>query len=438
MSPRSRAHTHTYVYMPLSVVASDVGRRARLWRLVDEEGRCVRCWTTARHTPPAHPLLSWRNAAHMSLETSLLAPAAELGGLARAILGRKPFARESLTDGPGAAREAASLARRARELARSRSADAAVRVTWSRGGGGAATGGGAHWSVCASLRGLTWGDAFDLDSIEASWRALMVPLLSRRGERGRLEEVLAAVRRRWHAPRDAAPALAGDSLCRHGMRGPAPLPRTLPTALFGGREAISPRAFDARLGRACPSFPRRAVASLRRHLLARGRRRPWPPSAARLLPRPRPRSKGGRPVRRRCVEAWLAAARRSAARQRRAGAWDCYNPRTGSELLLNGLLLGYALPSTAGALLLLLTQTELPLRGAAAAARAEGLINRPFTAAAWAKLQPGRAWPAELEGQWTVARVSREGLVLVPSELFSMDDGQRDEAQERRADTLEW
>jgi hypothetical protein len=132
---------------------------------------------------------------------------------------------------------------------------------------------------------------------------------------------------------------------------------------------------------------------------------------------------------------------------------------------LNGLLLGYALPATAGAHLLMLTRRTVQLevasrRSASVLSAARRAIGRTLDAALWEALQPGRPLPSKVRSaeEWHVSdvwqggggrgwmagsvvederggsgdaawRCGRQGaqLVLVRSCLFCMDDVRRDD-----------
>lgn len=475
--------------MPLKLSAEDDLQQAvRHWKLV-EDGRVLRVWVTAAHrlgarvNPNAHPLLSWANTAHSQCELSLLMPPSELGGLARVASGRKPFAKEVVSDGPGAAREALSLARRLRAVAAASDAGISVRCEWVSSGGGEATGDGPHWAVYASMR-TTWGEAFDLASIEHEWRALVEPLLQGDDEHARFETALADVRRLWRRlqllpfsshpfrePRPSSPLLR-FLLWAHQPPGGRPVDRAW--CLFGRKRrwmatdefehlVVSLGTFYKRSDVATPA----AARALRRHLQWRAREigRRVPPHHGRLLPRDpaaarRSEQQQGRrrslPLHRSGLAALLS--REAAALDRfseeELPLWDSFDPQTGAELLLNGLLLGYALPSTAGALLSLLTRRTLRLRpgdGSSVAGRAQRVIGRPLDQALWASLQPGCPWPAALgaPGEWCVADVEEAGgsagssaegkdgeedaqgaeLVLLRTRIFSMDDARREDLE---------
>jgi hypothetical protein len=465
----------------------------------------IREWATSMHRVAAHPLLSWANTAHSHVEVSLLMPMSELGGLSRVAAGRKPFAKEVLSDGPGAAREALLLARRVRAIARRVRTDVSVCCRWEARSRGEATGGGPHWAVCAGLR-ATWGDSFDLAAVESDWRGLVQPLLRGDAEHARFEATLAQARR-------LGSSLFAVQFGSHPNRVAqldAPLLRPLATlrqkrgaagatsALFGARRrCIAPDQFESRMlalvtghgGRTAGVL--KAVQALRRHLQwrRRGLGRRSPPCLARFLPfgrsaarrRCNPAGNGGlatggdlhsRPRILRSAFASLLACEARAAACSHPPLWDCFDPQTGAELLLNGLLLGYALPATAGALLPMLTRRTIRMEATdespahSGSARAELLclarraIGRPLNAVLWAALQPGRPVPSEVlsAADWRVADVWEEGrrrgrpagsagcsghgrrsdangmygrqgaqIVLVRSCLFCMDDVRRDD-----------
>lgn len=490
----------------LSVRAQDdVETGVRRWRLV-EDGRVIREWATSTHRAAAHPLLSWANTAHSHNEVSLLMPLSELGGLARVAAGRKPFAKEVVSDGPGAAREALSLARRVRAMARRARTDIVVRCIWEAHSHGEATGGGPHWAVCAGLRS-TWGDSFDMAAVEGDWRGLVQPLLRGEAEHARFEATLAQARMLgsslFSVPfgSHSDKARSNSPLLRHFVtlrqkRGAA----GVTSALFGARRrCLTAHTFESRVvalatghgGRRAGVL--RAVQALRRHLQWRGCGLGCraPPCHARLLPLSGFSTRGRRNLagngvratgqvlrsRPRVLRSAFASLLECEARAMSCShppLWDCFDPQTGAELLLNGLLLGYALPATAGALLLMLTRRTIRLEphdeslpaqaefaGAGLLCLARRAIGRPLNAELWADLQPRRPLPSEarLAEEWRVSDVWEEGrgqgrmagsaggwghggrgaatwrngrqqgaqIVLVRSCLFCMDDVKRDD-----------
>ena len=259
-----------------------------------------------------------------------------------------------------------------------------------------------------------------MDSIASEYDALLLPLLVSERERRSYHRCWRRVRATWAQLRTLPIGdhprgeRRGELLQDLQSLGPA----AACESLFRGRASVLSTAFERRLKVLVPTAGRRSVAAVRAHLQRRRPRRPWwwlPWWHAWRHP-----SAGGRWKRRRVqarsLQSLLAA---SAAPAEGAGArklWDCFDPRTPEHMVLNGLLFGFPLASTAGLLLLEITRRRIRLsseslsQARAASERARAAVGRRLDAALWASLQPGRRWPldASAPADWTVDEVVDE------------------------------
>ena len=190
------------------------------------------------------------------------------------------------------------------------------------------------------------------------------------------------------------------------------------SSLFRGRASVSIATFEKRLQAAVPSAGGCSVAAVRAHLQRahlQRRRLGWPWWASLKRPwRQSCRRVGWLRVQARSLRALLAASPAPADGGPRK-LWDCFDPRTPAHLVLNGLLFGFPLASTASLLLTELSRRRIRLSSQSLSHTgltpndvAEAVIGRQFDAALWAWLQPGRRWAASYSppADWTVDEVS--------------------------------
>mgnify|MGYP001216904588 FL=1 len=418
--------------------------RVRRWQLTID-GHTRHEWVTAVHDPTPHTLLGWDNVPHSQLELSLGCGICDTDGISRVARGLKPFAKELLIGGGAQPRQATRLLRVAHEEAQRHGrrllTSAAFQV-----GDGSYQGLRAHWAVSVGLE-LRWKDAYCIEryttqgsnprlvdpiqvyylrlslalgSIASDYDALLLPLLVSERERRSYHRCWRRVRATWAQLRTLP---IGDHP-RGEQRGELlqdlqSLGHTAACdSLFRGRASVSTAAFERRLKVLVPTAGRRSVAAVRAHLQRRRPRCTWwwlpwwhawrHPSAGRRRKRPR--------VQARSLQSLLAASPAPAEGAGLRRLWDCFDPRTPEHMVLNGLLFGYPLASTAGLLLLEISRRRIRLsseslsqvRAESEVARAT--VGRRFDAALWASLQPGRRWPlsASAPADWTVDEVVDE------------------------------
>lgn len=415
--------------------------RVRRWQLT-VDGHTYHEWVTAVHDPTPHTLLGWDNVPHSQLELSVSCGICDTDGFSRVARGLKPFAKELLVGGGTQPQQATRLLKVAHEEAQRHGCRLLTSAAFQVGDG-SYQGLCAHWAVSVGLE-LRWEDAFciernatqssnprladprqvycsrlslALDSIASDYDALLLPLLVSERERRSYHRCWRRVRATWAQLRSLP---IGDHP-RGERRGE--LLQDLQSlghaaaceSLFRGRASVSTAAFRRRLKVLVPTAGRRSVAALRAHLQRRRARCPWwwhalrHPSAGRRRKRPR--------VQARSLHSLLAAS--PAPTEGGGGArqlWDCFDPRTPEHMVLNGLLFGFPLASTAGLLLIEISRRRIRLsskslsQARAASEVARAAVGRRFDATLWASLQPGRTWPldASTPADWTVDEVVDE------------------------------
>uniref|UniRef100_A0A7S4C2X2 Uncharacterized protein n=1 Tax=Chrysotila carterae TaxID=13221 RepID=A0A7S4C2X2_CHRCT len=386
----------------------------RRWRLL-QGGRIRREWVTAAYTPAMHHMLSWHNTAQSQLELSIGFDMSDEEGIYATIRGDKPFTKEVVA---GRSSDAVATGRR---LIRSalkaalehRNESVFLSSTLSVGSPGTYQP-GPRWSIACGRR-ETWAELFDIDAIARDYDALVLPLMRSRHEHRLYLECWRGVARRWRQLKDLPVCShllfeAQDTLERRLTSTPK-----LTAKLFGQRRALPLRLFVKRLSRLCPDF---SPAHLREFV------RRMAPTQQRVVP-----LRGGwlprraRPVRIRRFSVSAFIAHLATASRR---LWDCWAPETSADLVLNGLLLGYALPSTAGHLIQQLTRREERLYGCPVSAkRLHRFKGSILTKELWEKLQPSRQLPQfvlDTPGEsWTIEELRREKTATgQPCALLSM------------------